>query len=220
MDGDHALLWTDTEIYLDSVAPAGFVPKLAVNPLAAAAGAGCGPLAISQAASAALLAAASFDDAIEPVRDALRRATVKHADAFDGLSHQRARYLMAGFSAAAGRMVIWDFDLARFYAPAVVHAETDPPLADLPEIWRPRHCGEVVDAAARQMIELRKAGLRAGERGALTVAEIAPSAVTAHAFQDFMRRTSAPVALAEGAHGNAEIMAADDRRPALALVKS
>jgi hypothetical protein len=175
---DAAVIWSDTLLSRPgSGEPAGHCSKLAINTLAGCVGTGRGWGKLASEADAALLASATLDEAVPAVCKVLRQGAARHAprcEQIERYSFAGCGYLIAGFSAEIGRVVVWDLDALSNFEPALASAVTMPPVecagVQIPSLPKVR------SMAAEQAVVLRDRCER--QVGRLTIAIITTRGIT------------------------------------------
>lgn len=188
---DHALLWNDTETYVDGQL-AGERPKLAINPSAGCACVGTGSMGLIREAAAVVHATQDIDEVERAMPSRLRKRAAglaPHLVQHDAGWFAGNLIIAAGFSPTAGRMIAWRFAAAAFFEPVLVSrlcCPSDPALdTDIERADSVRDLERIACIARRQIALLRSRGLPDATGGTLVIAELAPAAVRCWRLPDF-----------------------------------
>jgi hypothetical protein len=178
--GRSALMWCDTEYYLDEV-PAGHIQKMAVNVLLNAVIVGAGTAYTNEIAAQHLRHAVNFDDLLRDLSDELRYRVNQDA----ARKKIGATLAVAAWSHRFGRMVGFVLDSKMDFRWQPATSFSFPVITDFASL-HPENVGDVVATAQAQMREVRKIIPSAGA-GMLTVAEILPDMITLRPLYDLGR---------------------------------
>ncbi len=175
--GDCAAVWADTLLSRPQSGPSGFTSKLAINAVAGVIGTGAGWKSLGDEGDRAILRGTSLDAIVPDMADTLRRASMRivpRRRAPERFSFSGNVLAVAGWSAAFGRMAVWELHASEFFEPRLVSAALYP-VVPLPVRLGIRPSPEtIVGIAARQAAELRRCG---GEVGRLSIATITAAGI-------------------------------------------
>ena len=165
--------------------PAHHRTKLAINASSGVIGVGCGWPSLTEVAATAVIGGGDLDTIVPAVMHALRKASSTVISRMP--DEQRLRfgagvYVLGGWSAMAGRMLVYELAAFAFWEPRMATAALSPRLEkDTP--WRPPATLDVGGIAARQAEALALGG---GHAGRLTIATIARQGITILPPQDIV----------------------------------
>lgn len=175
-DRDTVTMWADDLVTLAGK-PAHCRPKLAINATAGVAGVGCGWLSLTEVGGAAVVAGSDLDAIVLAAMHALRKASavvIARMPDEQRLRFGAGTYVVAGWSAMAGRMVVYELAAFAFWEPRLATAALSPRL-ETGSPWRPPSHHDVASIAARQAEALALGG---GHAGRLTIATITRAGIT------------------------------------------
>ena len=170
---EQVLVWSDTETFRAGGRPCGHLNKLVLNPLARLACVGTGTAALLAAPVLMILQAEGLDGLAPRVADRLRQTALtlarrQGADFCRGFAGEEL--ILAGWSAAWHRMVLWRLCGADFFEPVLVG------LAMRPEVVAPHGAEDLHGMAGVQLTSLREHYPEAAG-GTLTFATLTPDAL-------------------------------------------
>lgn len=182
---DRAVIYADSEVYrAHEGAPFQHRPKLAVNALACAVGAGTGMSVILRGADEAMADAATFDDIPDLVARALRREVSRCAGLFDkDPSAGAPSYVTVGWSGSANRFLAYTYEIWNFFSPMLCATHWAPAI-ERSVCWRPISERELL-TAAREQVEVIRHSMPGTGAGTLTVAELRPGFIAVRAIPGF-----------------------------------
>ena len=200
---DHAIMWADTEIWANGSVHH-VAPKMTVNAMLCAIGCGTGDTYITGCADRALRNSTDPYTLPGEITAALRTGIGTHASKYAGRPRayglRTERYYAALSSPASGRVLLWEFDFARYFEP-VLQTQVFAPHLEMPPMWRPKDQAAILSVARRQMCDMRDKDPQSGARGGLTIAEVRHGGVQASFVPDFDAdedtRPAAPLQIAE-----------------------
>ena len=189
-DPQHAVAWTDSEIYCDGE-PAGEACKPALNAIAGIVGIGTGPLGWLREAGAAVQASVAMDNLLVELSIVLRsaRRPAIAAPAARALMPW-ARYCVVGYSPRLGRVAGWVFFPENDFEAGLSGGWCCPEIDALSAMVSCEH--SALAAGQAQVAELRRLALPRASGGKLIVLAVEGRQITVREPIDLETGTRPP----------------------------
>lgn len=183
---DHAILWSDTETYVEDSLYANS-NKISVNPTMNAAATGNGRADILSVAEQHFMGAVSFDEAIARIPRLLRDRERRNAP--NAVTPQCA-FAAVGFSKRFGRLIGCVFS-GEYYVARITSSWCAPDLGELASL-HPSSLEDILPLAQQQMADIKRA-YPSSKGGPLIGATIARQGIQTRQLMDMTPKLPHPI---------------------------